>query len=198
LFFREEQGRTVIAPEPFALLGEWGEAKIGGCMKNLRSKWMLHTICLGLIACLVNPAMTTAQTAGRAARNDWETLKAVAVDEELIVVRKDGRETKGRFRECSDAALTVTRRKKPQAFARADIQRVYRLERRSARKATLIGTAIGAGIGAGIGGKIIAGPGESGETYPFPILTGLGAGFGALTGYLIGHAKRRVLVYDGK
>jgi hypothetical protein len=76
--------------------------------------------------------------------------------------------------------------------------KIYRLIPKSHKKAMLIGLGVGAGIGAGIGGGYISGSAESGEYWPIPLLGGVGAGLGALTGYLIGRGKKKELIYEVK
>jgi membrane protein DedA with SNARE-associated domain len=68
-----------------------------------------------------------------------------------------------------------------------DVLKVHRLISKSAKRSTMIGLGIGAA----------SGPGEPNE-YGFGVLIvgTIGAGVGALAGYLVGSRKHRALIYE--
>jgi hypothetical protein len=87
-------------------------------------------------------------------------------------------------------------------MARDEVNGVYRVAKKSATKSTLIGTAIGAGSGA----TVASATGCGGQQFCILRSSDLaavgavvGAGFGALTGFLFGKLKpKRVLIYDAR
>ena len=84
---------------------------------------------------------------------------------------------------------------------REDVLSIYQGTKKSATKATLIGMGGGAGAGAVIGAA--GGSNNNGfdkiDQAVTAGLTVLGAGVGAITGYLIGRGgSKRVLVYEAK
>jgi hypothetical protein len=155
-------------------------------------------VAVALIVMLAKPQIAFAQVTGGPIRGSWEGLKAVAPGDELAVGLRNGQTLKGRMSSVSDTILTLAQGNKTTDFNRGDVLRVHRLISKSAKRATMIGLGIGAGLGGVSGGVAAAsGPGESNE-YGYGVLAvGLiGAGVGALTGYLIGSRKQRVLIYE--
>ena len=154
-------------------------------------------VSLVLIVALTTPPALLAQTAPQPVRGSWDGLKAIPPGDELVVELRGRRDTvKGRVSGVSDTALTLTRGQKTTDVSRDDAMKIYRLIPKSHKKAMLIGMGIGAGIGGGIGGGYVSGGGESDEYWPVALLGGVGAGFGALAGYLIGRGKRKELIYE--
>jgi hypothetical protein len=138
------------------------------------------TLVLVLAAALLLPSVASAQNA-RASTGDWSALNSVASGSKLAVKLKTGKSVEGRLSAVSDTALSLSVKNKPVDLRRDDVQSVYEIR----------GAAIGAAADSSSDGfeeldhAITAG------------LTVLGAGAGALTGYLIGrHAGKRVLVYE--
>jgi hypothetical protein len=155
-------------------------------------------VSLGLIVALATPPALLAQTTQQPVRGSWDSLKAIPPGDELVVEQRGRGAVKGRLSGVSDTALTLTRGRTPTDVSRADALKIYRLTPKSHKKAMLIGLGVGAGIGGGIGGSIVAGGGESGESWPIALLGGVGAAFGALGGYLIGRGKRKDLIYESR
>lgn len=155
-------------------------------------------VSLVLIFALTTPPALMAQTTQQPTRGSWDSLKAVPPGDELVVELRSRDTVKGRVRGVSDTALTLTRGQKTTDVSRDDAMKIYRMIPKSHKKAMLISLGIGAGIGAGIGGGYVSGGGESGEYWPVALLGGVGAGLGALVGYLIGRGKRKELIYEVK
>jgi hypothetical protein len=121
-------------------------------------------------------------------------LKVIPPGAELVVELRGRGSVKGRFTSASDTALTLTRGRGTTDVSRDD----DRLIPKSHKKAMVIAMGVGAGIGAGIGGGYVSGSAESGENWPILLLGGVGAGLGALTGFLIGRGKQKELIYEVK
>jgi hypothetical protein len=156
------------------------------------------TLVLILAAALLLPSVVSAQSAS-ASTGDWSALNSVASGSKLFVKLKTGKSVEGRLSGVSDTALSLSVKNKPVDLRREDVQSVYEIRGKSATKATLIGAGVGAGAGAAIGAAADSSS-DGFEEIDHAVtagLTVLGAGAGALTGYLIGrHSSKRVLVYE--
>jgi hypothetical protein len=155
-----------------------------------------RTLALSLVlaASLLLPPVTTAQTPS----GDWAALRAVGQGDRVEVKLKSGKTVKGRLAGFSDTALSLTVGDRATEVGRDDVQSVYRVTSRSAKKATLIGAGAGAAVGAGVGAAtsdnddFIFSRGQS-----TAIVAALGAGVGAIAGFAIGKSgRKRVLVYE--
>jgi hypothetical protein len=149
-----------------------------------------------MVALLLAPVTASAQTSTA----DWSRLNTVSAGSKLSVKLKSGKTVAGKLASVSDAALSLTVKDKPVDLKREDIASVYQVTKKSAAKATLIGLGVGAGAGAAIG---LAGRDDNGfdklENSITAGLAVLGAGAGALTGYLIGRgSSKRVLIYQSQ
>ena len=157
------------------------------------------TLVLVLLTSLVLTPVASAQSAPS---GDWAAINSVTTGSKLVVKLKDGKTIEGKLSGVSDAALSLSVKNRPTDLKREDVQSVYRIEGKSATKATLIGTGVGAGAGAAIGAA--AGSGNDDNFGKFDqaataALTVVGAGVGAITGYLIGRGgKKRILVYEAR
>jgi hypothetical protein len=156
------------------------------------------TLVLVLAAALLLPSVAPAQSTS-ASTGDWSALGAVANGSKVYVKMKDGKSVEGKMSGVSDAALSLNVKNKPVDLKREDVQSVYSVVKKSATKATLIGMGVGAGAGAAIG--VAADSTSDGfEKIDHAVTAGLtvvGAGVGALTGYLLGRGGgKRVLVYE--
>ena len=157
------------------------------------------TFILALAASLLLSPVASAQNTNASAR-DWSALRAVTQGSKLFVRLKNGKTVEGKLSGVSDSALTLSVKNKPEELKREDVQSVYQVRRKSAKKATLIGLGVGAGAGALVG---VAG-GDSSDDFPIvtkgqaaAALSALGGAAGALTGYLIGRGgHKRVLIYE--
>ena len=151
-----------------------------------------------LLALLVRPQIAFVQAPTGPIRGSWDGLKAIPPGDELVVELRNAQTMKGRLSNVSDATLTLAQEKKTTDISRGNVLKVHRILSKSAKRATMIGLGVGAGVG-GLAGGIGAasGPGEPGE-YGFGVLIigTIGAGIGALTGYIIGSRKHRVLIYQ--
>jgi len=154
---------------------------------------------LALVAMLLLSSLTVrAQDLGNSATGDWSRLSAVAPGAKLAIRLKTGKAIDGKLDTVSDTRLSLLVKNKPVDLNRDDIFSVHQVMKKSAAKATLIGLGVGAGGGLAVGlaarehddfldlnREVTAG------------LTVLGAGAGALTGFLIGKSgKKRVLIYQ--
>ena len=129
--------------------------------------------------------------------SDWSAVQAVPPGDALIVKLKDGRSVEGTLSSVTDSELSLTRNNKNEAFGRDGIFQVYGRKRKAEKgKYAAIGAGIGAGAGLGIGLAKNSPPIDDGEIYPVGG-TMLGAGIGAVGGFLFGQVKRRrVLIYQ--
>lgn len=150
-----------------------------------------------LIVMLAKPLIALAQAQPDPLTGSWEGLKAVPPGDELRVGLRNGQNLKGRLSSVSDTTLTLAQGNKTTDLNRGDVLRVHRLVSKSATRATMIGLGIGAGVGGLSGGVAAAsGPGEPNEYGFGALIVGvIGAAVGALTGYIIGSRKHRVLIY---
>ena len=156
------------------------------------------TIILSLLFLL--PATLMAQTA----LSDWSRLNSVASGSKLSVKLKDGKTVEGSLRSVSDTGLSLTVKNTERELRRDDIRTVHEVAPKSVKKSTLIGLGLGAGAGAVVG---IAGNASADndrfqvidERLAAGIAVVLGAGVGALSGFLVGKSgKKRVLLYESK
>lgn len=159
-------------------------------------------IVFALMTMVARPQLAFAQLSPDPITGSWERLKTIPPGDEVVVRLRSGQTLKGRLINVSDTVLTIEQGKKTTDLSRGDTLRVYRLISKSAKKATLIGLGVGAGIGGlGSGGAAASasGSGEPGE-YGLAILVyaAIGAGIGALIGYITGSAKHRELIYETK
>lgn len=156
------------------------------------------TLVLLLAAALLLPSVASAQNSS--ASSDWGALNTVTSGSKLEVKTKDGRSFKGKLSGLSDAALSLSVKDKPVELKREDVQSVYRVGKNSATKGTLIGMGVGAGAGAAIGAVADSSNDDGFEGFDAAATAGLtvvGAGVGALTGYLLGRrGGKRVLIYE--
>ena len=150
-----------------------------------------------LLSFLLSPVILLAQTG----MNDWSRLNSISNGTKLSVKLKDGKKFDGTLEAISDSSLTLTVKNARKEVRREEVASVHEVSGKSATKATLIGLGVGAGAGAAIG---LAGDASSDgfETIDNAVTAGvavLGAGIGALTGFLIGRSgKKRVLLYESK
>lgn len=160
----------------------------------MRNKVLVICLVANLLAA---PQLMLAQEVASTDKSNWDTLKVVPPGDEVVVKTRNGKTIKGRLSNSGDGAITLSRDKKTEDIKREDVLSVYRVIPKSAKRASLIGLAIGGGAGAISGGVATRG-GESGEHYAVLITAGLGAGIGAVTGYLLGSRNQRVLIYQAK
>lgn len=150
---------------------------------------------LVLVASLLLSPVASAQTAA----NDWSALKAVETGSKVSVKLRTGKTVEGKLTGVSDDGLSLSVKNRPVELKREDVQSVYQVRGKSATRATLIGMAVGGGAGAVAGavGDSSSDGFETIDSAATAALTVLGAGVGALTGYLIGRrGRKRVLVYE--
>jgi small nuclear ribonucleoprotein (snRNP)-like protein len=149
-----------------------------------------------LFSFLLSPVTLVAQTR----TNDWSRLNTVATGTKLSVKLKDGKKAEGTLTAVTDTSLSLTVKNAAKEIRREDIATVHEVSKKGAGKATLIGMGIGAGVGAGLG--LAAETNDESLEVKDAVTAGmvvLGAGIGALTGFLIGRSgKKRVLLYEFK
>jgi hypothetical protein len=164
-------------------------------MKNPMRK--ITTIVVLLLSFLLSPLALAAQTAP----TDWSRLNGLTSASKLSVKLKDGKKFDGNFASVSDTTLAVMVKNARKEVRREDVASVHEVSGKSATTATLIGMGVGAGAGAALG--VVADNTDddflevhNGVTAGLAVL---GAGVGALTGFLFGRAsKKRVLLYVSK
>jgi hypothetical protein len=149
-----------------------------------------------LFAIVLSP-ITFAQTS---TPSDWSAVKAVTAGAKLKVKLKSGKTHEGEFSSATDDAVVIKSKGAQTELKRDDVLTVHQSTKKSATAATLIGMGIGAGAGAAVGAA-----GSNDDTFDkvnHAATAGLavvGAGVGALTGYLIGRSGRKqILIYQAK
>jgi hypothetical protein len=160
---------------------------------------MKPTILSLLLIAAVFIAHTPVASAQTSSLNDWSTVKSIAVDERLIVKKKDGKTIEGKMIEATDTNLTLSRSNKVVNISRVEIQQIHHSTGKAAKgKWALIGSGIGAGAGAGLGGIKYDSQKDDYEVYP--IMGALiGIGVGAAAGVAFGASRRsRKLIYQGQ
>ena len=131
------------------------------------------------------------------ARGDWTAVQSLAADADISIQLKTGKRVRGDFLSATDNEVTITRKGKGESFAKDTIAQIERLERKAEKgKYALIGTGIGTAVGGGIGAAKASSASDDGYVYTI-VGVAMGAGFGALGGFLFGQAKRKhVLIYQ--
>jgi hypothetical protein len=154
-------------------------------------------VAFALMAMLAKPQFAFAQVTPAPIIGSWEVLKAIPPGDEVRVRLRNGQTLKGRL---MDTAMTLARGDITTDVTRADALKVHRLISKSAKRATLIGLGIGAGVGglgSGAAAATASGSGDPGEYGLAVLIYGMiGAGVGALTGYIVGSRKHQALIYE--
>jgi len=159
---------------------------------------------LVLVAALVLSTLTIvahSQTSDQT--NNWSRVTAVGAGTKLSVKLKTGKTVNGTVNSVSDNTLSLNVKNANTEFKREDVATVHEVVKKgSAKKATLIGTGIGAGVGAAAGGLADANDDSGFEKIDHVATAALaivGAGSGALVGYLVGRGgSKRVLLYQSR
>lgn len=156
------------------------------------------TLAILLTSLLLSPVTLEAQ----ATTNEWSRLTSVATGSKLSVKLKTGKKMDGTLSNVSDTALTLLVKNTSTEVKRDDISTVHQVNGRSATKATLIGMGLGAGAGA-LAVAVEDSRNDGFEVVHEGLATGvmavLGAGVGAIGGFLVGKTmKKRVLIYQAK
>ena len=156
------------------------------------------TIVILLTSLLLSPVTLAAQSM----TSDWSRLNSVVTGSKLSVKLRNGNKIDGTLSSVSDTALTLMVKNASREVKRDDIRTVHTINGNSAKKATLIGLGLGAGAGAAVGAAVDRNNDDGLETLDSvgtAVTTVLGAGVGALGGFLIGRSgKKRVLLYEAK
>ena len=156
------------------------------------------TIVILLTSLLLSPVTAAAQ----ASTSDWSRLNSVTTGSKLSVKLRNGKKVNGTLSNVTDTALTLMVKNRSTEVKRDDIRTVHQTSGNSATKATLIGMGLGAGAGA-----ITAAVGNTrddsfqvvDDRLAIGVLTVLGAGVGALGGFLVGKSmKKKVLIYEAR
>lgn len=156
------------------------------------------TIVVLLLSFLLSPLSLAAQTAP----TDWSRLNSLNGGTKLSVKLKDGKKVDGTFASVSDSTLALTVKNARKELRREDVESVHAVSGKSVATSTLIGLGVGAGAGAALGIAGDASNNDGFEKLDNSIAAGitvLGAGVGALTGFILGKTqKKRVLLYVSK
>jgi hypothetical protein len=159
----------------------------------------MKTLVILLLAAVMIIVQTPLAQAQTSSLNDWSAVKAIGVDERLIVKKKDGKTIGGRMIEASDTNLTLSRNSKVVNISRADIQQIHHSTGKAEKgKWALIGSGVGAGAGAGLGGIKYRSDRDDYEIYPIMGAV-IGIGVGAAAGAVFGASRRsRSLIYEAR
>jgi hypothetical protein len=152
-----------------------------------------------LVSLIVGVVLATAPCQfvfGQSTTGNWSAVQAVAVDDRVIVKQKDGKTIEGKMIEASETNLTISRDGKVLNIPRDAIRQIEHSTGKAAKgKWALIGTGVGTGVGAGIGATKYRSDRDDYGIYPMMGAL-IGAGAGAVTGFLIGASRRkRELIY---
>lgn len=154
-----------------------------------------------IVILLTSFLLSTLTLAAQSGTNDWSRLTSVESGSKLKVKLKSGKNIEGTLSSVSDTALTLMIKNTSTEVSRDDVRSVHHVIKKSATKSTLIGLGVGAGAGA-VFGAVSDSNDSSFETIDnaaTAAVTVLGAGVGALGGFLIGRSgKKRVLIYEAK
>lgn len=162
----------------------------------MRSKLAIVNLLLAF-ALIYAPIAAARQSAST---GEWVSVQAVPQGAELIVKLKNGKTVRGKLDRVTDSALSLTvKNNKTETVYGNDVSTIYQLKRKAEKaKYALIGAGVGAAIGGGLGAAKNSPPIDDGEIY---VMAGipLGAGIGALAGWLFGQGRRRrVLIYQAR
>jgi hypothetical protein len=161
----------------------------------------IATIGLMLVLLLSSVRVTAQQTS---TTGDWGSLRNLPTESKLVVKLKTGKTVEGKLSSVSDTSLIVVKKNTQMELKRDNVASIYQVTKKSTTSSTLIGMGIGAGAGAGLGA---IGVSTDNSGYDFDKLdkafvaglTVLGAGAGAITGYLVGKgSSKRTLIYQSK
>ena len=156
------------------------------------------TLVILLTSLLLSPVTLAAQ----ATANDWSRLSSVTTGSKLSVKLRNGNKIEGTLSSVSDTAVTLMVKNASRELKRDDVRTVHQVNGKSATTATLIGLGLGAGAGAAVGAVVDRNNDDGFEkldSVGTAVTTVLGAGVGALGGFLIGRSgKKRVLLYEAK
>jgi small nuclear ribonucleoprotein (snRNP)-like protein len=126
----------------------------------------------------------------------------VSTGSKLSVKLRNGNKIDGTLSSVSDTAVTLMVKNASREVKRDDIRTVHQVNGKSATTATLIGLGVGAGAGAALGAVVDSANDDGFEKLDnaaTAVTTILGAGVGALGGWLVGRSgKKRVLVYEAR
>ena len=154
-----------------------------------------------LVILLTSLLLSPVTLMGQATTSDWSRLTSVTTGSKLSVKLRNGKKVDGTLSNVTDTALTLMVKNRSTEVKRDDIRTVHQTSGNSATKATLIGMGLGAGAGA-ITGAIGASADDDFDeidNIAIGVLTVLGAGVGALGGFLVGQSmKKKVLIYEAR
>jgi len=167
-------------------------------MYTLRKRLSLSIV---LVASLLLSSATLSAQNAAATTSDWSVLKSVTSGSKLVVKLKTGKTVEGKLSSVSDLSMSLAVKGAPVDLKSDDVLSVFEVRKKSATKPTLIGLGVGAGAGAAVG--TAAGGNDNGfekiDHVATAALTVLGAGVGAMSGYLVGRGgSKRVLIYQAK
>jgi uncharacterized protein YcfJ len=149
------------------------------------------------IALIYSPVAAAQQSTSS---GEWGSVKAMPQGVELNIKLKSGETLRGKLTSATDTTLSITgKNNRAETLDRNDISEVYHLRRKSEKaKYALIGAGVGAAVGGGIGAAKNSPESDDSEIYTV-IGVSLGAGIGALGGWLFGQGRRkRVLIYQAR
>ena len=153
-----------------------------------------------ITAILLAPVTSFSQNV--ASTEDWVALRNIPADSRVAVKLKTGKNVEGKLLNVSDSSITLSRNNSSLDIKRDDVKSVHQVIKKSATAGTLIGLGVGAGAGAGLGAIGASNDDNGFDKIDHAATAGLaviGAGVGALTGYLIGRrGSKRMLVYESK
>jgi hypothetical protein len=168
-------------------------------LKNLFRK---RAASVGILATLMSAPPASFSQSTPAPQTSWAAVQSLKPNASVVVMTKDGAQTKGKLQSVLEDSLVVGEGRKAKDFRREDVLFIY-TSKKSITKSTLIGAAVGAGAGV-IFGAATGGCNSNdlicfsrGET--IAVAAPLFAIPGAITGLIVGEArKKEVLVYTAK
>ena len=127
--------------------------------------------------------------------NDWAAVEGLRTGTQVIVLTKDGNETKAKIKAVASDRIELTKGA-VSTISRADVQQVYRTRRGGMVTRALVGAAAGAGIGLVVGAGIVAAKKSDPLTGLGTVMIGIPVG--AAVGAITTPRKRGKLVYSAR
>lgn len=128
----------------------------------------------------------------------WNRVNSLVKEEKVLIELKNGKTIKTKINSVSDNGIVIDQKGKTKDIAKNDIGKIYQLTKKRPTKGVLIGAGSGFAVGAGTMAAI---GGDDGDAAAAAFVLGggaIGAGVGALVGWLAGKGDKKELFYENK
>jgi len=157
-------------------------------------------ITLVISSIILSPIVVLSQ--GTTTTGDWGALKNLPTESQLAIKLKTSKTVEGQLISVNDEGLTLASKNRNVEIKRDEVASIHQIVKKSATPSTLIGMGVGAGAGAALGAIATINDDDNFEKIDHAATAGLavlGAGVGAIAGYLIGkRGTKRVLIFENK